>query len=355
MRRRAFVVGTTVFVLAAGGGVVAVTQPFTAKAAPAVAPDPARLAAIKEGPLSSQVTENGTLAYAGQEDGTPYTAVNQIDGIYTSVPTAGQEVKCGDVVYIAGDTPVPLLCGDRPAYRDLAYGDEGWDVQALNRNLADLGYGTSRDSDEFGYRTKKALKELQEKIGAEETGVLKLGEAVFLPGPLRVSKVLAKLGTRAGPGAAVAEATSSSRQVTVSLSASQQSDVKVGDPVQITLPSNKTTPGKVSRIGTVVTAPEGKDATVPITVSLDRPADAGALDQAPVRVEITTDGVPKALIVPVTALLGQAGGGYAVEKVDATGKHALVPVTLGLFDHTQGLVQVTGPLAAGDRVVVPAT
>jgi hypothetical protein len=33
-----------------------------------------------------------------------------------------------------------------------------------------------------------------------------------------------------------------------------------------------------------------------------------------------------------------------------------VPVTLGLFDDAEGLVQVTGPaLAAGQRVVVPAS
>jgi hypothetical protein len=32
-----------------------------------------------------------------------------------------------------------------------------------------------------------------------------------------------------------------------------------------------------------------------------------------------------------------------------------VPVTLGLFDNADGLVQVSGNLAAGDRVMVPAT
>ena len=40
--------------------------------------------------------------------------------------------------------------------------------------------------------------------------------------------------------------------------------------------------------------------------------------------------------------------------VDAHGIHRLVPVTLGLFDDADGLVQVTGTgLAAGQRVVVP--
>ena len=58
--------------------------------------------------------------------------------------------------------------------------------------------------------------------------------------------------------------------------------------------------------------------------------------------------------MPVDALLAQAGGGYAVEVVGADGIHRLVPVTLGLFDDADGLVQVTGTgLAAGQQVVVP--
>jgi multidrug efflux pump subunit AcrA (membrane-fusion protein) len=73
-------------------------------------------------------------------------------------------------------------------------------------------------------------------------------------------------------------------------------------------------------------------------------------------VAIITGRVTHALSVPVTALLAQAGGGYAVETVDAGGERHLVPVDLGAFDDTNGLVQVRGSgLRAGQRVVVPAT
>jgi hypothetical protein len=43
-------------------------------------------------------------------------------------------------------------------------------------------------------------------------------------------------------------------------------------------------------------------------------------------------------------------------EVVGTGRiHRLVPVSLGLFDDADGMVQVTGSgLAAGQRVVVPA-
>ena len=65
--------------------------------------------------------------------------------------------------------------------------------------------------------------------------------------------------------------------------------------------------------------------------------------------------MPDALVVPVTALLAQSSGGYAVEVAAPGGANHLVPVSLGLFDDADGLVAVTGPgLAAGQAVVVPA-
>jgi len=65
--------------------------------------------------------------------------------------------------------------------------------------------------------------------------------------------------------------------------------------------------------------------------------------------------VRNALVVPVDALLALSGGGYAVEVAGGDGIHELVPVSLGIFDDADGLVQVSGPgLSAGRRVVVPA-
>lgn len=364
-RRRSVRVGAAVLVLAVAAGIVVATKPFGEGNKPAPPTTGASsLATVRRGSLASQVDQSGTLSYVAQDDGTPYSVVGNATGIYTWVPSTGDEIKCGKVLYWVGDTPVMLLCGKWPAYRDLSEGDSGKDVRELNRNLVKLGYADRSeldpDSKYFGAETAAALEKLQDKIGADETGSLKLGAAVFLPGPLRITKAMAKLGTNARPGEQVAQATSTDRQVTVGLDASQQSQVKVGDKVQITLPDNRTTSGKVDRIGAVASSSGSKDsdsssATIPVYVTLQRPKDAGSLDQAPVRVEITTAGVKDALIVPVTALSGQAGGGYSVEKVDARGVHSVVPVTLGLFDNADGLVQVSGSLSGGDRVVVPAS
>ena len=167
-----------------------------------------------------------------------------------------------------------------------------------------------------------------------------------------------ELGAFARPGAPVAEATADTLEVQVDLEAFQQGEVKKGDRAQITLPGNSSVKGKVDRLGKVART-AGKDggvanATIPAYISLDEPREARGLDKAPVQVDITTKGVQSALSVPVTALVGKSGGGFAVEVVRVGGRRELVAVRLGLFDTANGRVEVDGALDAGDQVVVPS-
>jgi len=154
-------------------------------------------------------------------------------------------------------------------------------------------------------------------------------------------------------------ATSDTLQVQMNLDPSQQGEVKTGDRAQITLPGNTAVTGRVVAFGRVAQTLAGQgsqraDATIPTFISVDDPARAAGLDQAPVQVDITTEGVDSALSVPVTALVGRSGGGYAVEVVRAGGRRELVAVTLGLFDTGNGRVQVDGQLGENDLVVVPS-
>jgi multidrug efflux pump subunit AcrA (membrane-fusion protein) len=146
--------------------------------------------------------------------------------------------------------------------------------------------------------------------------------------------------------------------VTIPLDAAQQSQVKAGDKVTVTLPDRTATPGVVSAVGTVATTSGSGGspaATIPVEVTLTDPKAAGTLDQAPVTVNITTATARSALVVPVGALLARASGGYAVEVAGPGNTRRYVPVTTGIFDDADGMVQVTGALAPGQRVVVPAT
>jgi peptidoglycan hydrolase-like protein with peptidoglycan-binding domain len=279
---------------------------------------------------------------------------------YTMLPEVGTIVRRGQPVYAVDGQPVLLLYGGVSAWRpfqpDMAPGP---DVAQLKRNLRALGYGDGLAGDAFDSATEQAVRRLQAAHGLEQTGVLPLGSVAFQPGAVRVTTVTPSVGATVQPGAVLA-VTSTRREVAIDLDASQQADVKLGDPVTITLPSNRTTPGRVTFVGSVATTPSSDDSnsspTIEVDVTPTRPADTGRLDQAPVQVSITTASVKDALVVPVTALLALAGGGYGLETVDDAGEHRLIAVALGLFDDADGLVQVTGPnVRAGQRVVVPSS
>jgi multidrug efflux pump subunit AcrA (membrane-fusion protein) len=139
-------------------------------------------------------------------------------------------------------------------------------------------------------------------------------------------------------------------EVQAGLESSQRGEVKAGDSAHIILPGNMTVKGKVERIGKVA----ARDATIPAYISLDAPKQAHGFDRAPVQVQIATKGVESALSVPVTALLGKSGGGFAVEVVRDGAQRELVAVELGLLDTASGRVEVEGDLEAGDPVVVPS-
>jgi peptidoglycan hydrolase-like protein with peptidoglycan-binding domain len=344
----------------ATGGVVAMSS--AEQATPAAQEPPANTVKVERGALSAMVSLDGTLTYRARSDGSPYSAINQARGIYTKLPDEGDKVDCGDVFYRVDEDPVLLLCGTVPAYRKLDMGDEGKDVRQLNRNLHELGddadAGVDPDDNDFTWKTEEALKALQDDKGGDETGALDVDAAVFLPKSGRISKVTGELGGSARPGAQVAQATSDTLEVQVDLDPSEQGEVKKGDRAQITLPGNRSVKGKIDRLGRVART-AGKDddvgdATIPAYITLDKPKKARGLDKAPVQVEITTKGVKSALSVPVTALVGKSGGGFAVEVVRDGGRRELVAVKLGLFDTADGRVQIEGDLDEGDQVVVPS-
>jgi hypothetical protein len=162
---------------------------------------------------------------------------------------------------------------------------------------------------------------------------------------------------------------SAERVVSVPLQASSEGEAHVGDPVEIRLPDNSSIDGVVSTISRVATSasadsssngqggpsagPGGADATVDVTVRLHDAHATANLDQAPVQVSITTASDRDVLAVPVGALLAQADGGYAVQRV-RHGDLTTVRVTPGRFSDSSDLVAIRGgSLQVGDRVVVP--
>jgi hypothetical protein len=324
------------------------------------APPPATQPVVRED-LSSQVPVTATLGYAGS-----YTVRGQGLGTLTWLPSQGQVIGQGQVLYrVDNASPVVLLYGPVPAWRTLDEGLTGADVTQLNHDLVALGYASGSDIsvlgwDYFSWETAYGVQQMESALGVSGPPTsLPLGSVVFEPAAIRVTNVL---GSPGGPGAGpVLAATSDQHVVTIPLSTAQESEVAVGDAVTVTLPDGASTPGKISSVGAVASG-TASNATIQVTVTLTHPSAAGTLDQAPVTVYVTTASSPgPVLVVPVGALLaqvpgeGEAGARYAVEVIGAGGTRRLVAVTVGIFDDSSGLVQVSGALTPGEQVVVPAT
>ncbi|HTS98519.1 MAG TPA: peptidoglycan-binding protein [Streptosporangiaceae bacterium] len=393
-RRRGWIAALAVVVLVAAGlaGADAAGAFRTAKPAAGSNGYSTGTAVVKRTSLTSQTQENGTLGDAGSytvivpgssasgAGGPGGSSSGSGPGTFTWLPAVGQTIRQGQVLYQVSETPVVLLYGSVPAYRDLSEGLTGGDVLELNTDLVKLGYATAAALgprsgwDYFSGETAYALEQLQSHLGLTVTGSLPLGQAVFLPGPVQVTGLGTGVvpGASAAAGAVVLTGSSLTPVVTMSLDASQQTEVAVGDKVSITLPDGSVTPGVISQVSTAASASSSSSnspssgngngngsgsgsgtATITVVVALTDLKAAGSLNQAPVEVTITTGSVSNVLVVPVDALLAQPGGGYAVE-VTGPGGHHLVSVTPGLFDDAAGLVQVTGSgLSAGQHVVVP--
>jgi hypothetical protein len=311
-------------------------------------------AAVTRQDLSAVTPVTATLGYAGS-----YPVTGQ-GGTLTWLPSPGQVIRQGQALYETGNgSPAVLLYGRVPDWRALYEGTSGQDVSQLNHDLVQLGDADRADILALGWgyyswETAAAVRRLEERLAVSSPpGSLALGQLVFEPEPLRVAQVTGSLG---GPASGtVLTATSDRPVVTISLSTSQESEVAAGDSVTVTLPDGASTSGRISSVGTVASGTAAA-ATIPVTVTLTQPSAAGTLDQAPVTVNVTTaSSHGPVLAVPVGALLARAPGGYVVEVVGPDGTRRYVPVQPGIFDDADGLVQVTGTLAPGQLVVVPAT
>jgi hypothetical protein len=341
----------------ASAGVCATDHQSVATDEQAVAAGLDKVAADKRSVSTAEaaVTGPATSFAAARSSSTFYDAT----ATYTMLPKVGQIVRAGQALYAVDGKSCLLLYGSVTAWRAFVAGmSPGLDVAELNTNLRSLGYGNVA-GETFSRATGAAIMSLQRAHGLAQTGELLLGAVNFKHGAVRITSVQPTLGAAVQPGIVLA-VSSTERQVVIALDASQQASLKVGDKATITMPDNSTTQGVVSAVGSVATTPadsngQAQSPTIEVDITPSDPAATGRLDQAPVQVSITTASVKSALVVPVNALLALAGGGYAVETVNAQGAHQLVAVGLGLFDDSQGLVEVTDTkLVAGEHVVVPS-
>ncbi|MFG3257304.1 peptidoglycan-binding protein [Streptomyces sp. NPDC048172] len=310
---------------------------------------PPATATVQREDLSESAEAEGTLGHAGKRK------INgAASGTLTWAPKSGSVIKRNGRLYEVDDHSVRLLYGSEPMYRTLKEGVTGDDVRQFEANLAALGYTGFTVDDEYTGLTADAVKRWQEANGDKETGTVTQRDIAFASGAVRIESTALSVGDRTAPGRPVLSTTGSERVVTMKLDVAESGSVKPGDKVTVTLPDGESAPGEVRSVGTRAkkgTDPEDDSPKVPVTVSLDAPDKAGALDQAPVTVELKGETRKDVLTVPVEALIALPSKGFGVEVVQH-GRSREVRVEPGLF--AQGRVEVSGGgLRAGMKVGVP--
>lgn len=307
---------------------------------------PVATAQVTRETISDTETWNGTLGH-----GSPFTVAASGEGKITWLADQESKVERGTELYRLDEQPVIAMIGTIPMYRDLISGDTGADVEQLEANLAKLGYDGFDVDDEFTWYTSVAVREWQADTGAEETGMVKESDVVFMPAGGRVDGIPAEAGDTVTPGSDVLEITGSEQVVSIEVDVADRDLVDVDTDVTVTLPGGDEVTGTVTAAAVVEDEsdgggggggeePAGSDDTITeVEVTLDEEVDESLLGP-PVDVVVDVDEREDVLVVPINALLALTEGGYGLEVVAADGTASIVPVETGLF--ADGKVEVSG-------------
>ena len=198
-------------------------------------------------------------------------------------------------------------------------------------------------------------------VDASKAITVPAGSYAVVPSGLFAGTELAATGSTIVGDTVALTLTTAAREVTTTAPIGDAT-FAVGATIDVQFPDATIQPGKVVAVGTVATNSSntpGATPSVTITIHVDKIPDAvNSFVQIPVTLRVVADSTPKALVVPVSALVALAEGGYAIEVVtgaaaDGTQTTQLIGVTPGLF--TDGFVAITGAgVQAGQSVVVPS-
>ena len=201
--------------------------------------------------------------------------------------------------------------------------------------------------EEFDEATEDAVTLWEDSLGLEGDGEVAEQQVVFVLGNLLVDTVVMTL--------------SSPARVVSTTAPIDDDTFALGASIDVEFPDGTIEPGTVVAVGNVAAAgaAPGDTPTVAIDIHVGQiPPSVDSFVSIPVTLRVVDDSVPDAYVVPVSALVALAEGGYALEVVsgqDATGASTtqLISVETGLF--ADGFVVVTGPdVTAGLEIVVPS-
>ena len=280
-------------------------------------------------------------------------------GTVTSVAlTTGKPVKALTALVTIDGEALYGIPSSYPLYRNLAEGDDGSDVTALQKALAAAGYDPGEADGEFGSGTADALVNWQADHSLDETGQLDLTRFVsYRPGAI-VDDVAVEVGDRVGAGGQLATLRPpSSLAAQADVSQLDVDRLQLGQRVTLTFDGldGGTATGKVDDIPDAAASSSGSAGSstvvqyeVTVTVGkLPAGAKAGMTGQA----SVITASRKNVVVVPSSAIGGTSANPTVQVVVD--GSTVARPVVVGLVT-TEGSEILTG-LRAGEQVVTGVT
>lgn len=271
-------------------------------------------------------------------------------GVVTSVEIdTGEVVAAGDVLYTTFLRPVVVAQGGVPMFRPLSLRDSGEDVAQLQELLTELGFFEGEIDGLFGSGTRSAVREWQDSLGVDDTGVVEAGDLVFvesLPARLVLSETVTP-GGRLGDGETVVFAVSDSPDFEIPLSPEQADLLPLAADVIVTYAEGawdarieqavEIGPGQLALI---LTSPNGG------SVCGDECAEWVSLTGTTnFRAGIVVIPETTGAVVPVGALSTDAANNPSVTLTDGT----LVPVTV--VQAANGIAVVDG-IEVGTEIVL---
>ncbi|TDE00572.1 peptidoglycan-binding protein [Jiangella asiatica] len=356
-RRRGLWLTLGAVVLAGAGAGTWYWQHGLSESASPTVSGPVATAEVTRGTISATETWAGTLGH-----GSPFTVSATGTGTITRIAAQGTVVGVGAALYHLDEQPVTLLAGMVPMYRDIAPGDTGTDVEQLEANLVALGYDGFTADDEYTWHTEAAVHEWQDDLGAAATGTVSRASVVFMPAGGRVDGVHVDVGGSVQPGSAVLDLTGNEQVVSLEADVDDRDLLAVDTAVTVGLPGGQHIAGSVRSVTVVKAESSGSeggpgageessgadDTITAVEVTLAEPVGEDLIG-SPVDVLVAVDERTDVLLVPISALLALAAGGYGLEVVADDGTTSITAVDTGLF--ADGRVEVSGEGLAQGTVV----
>ncbi|MBO3743919.1 peptidoglycan-binding protein [Actinoplanes flavus] len=298
---------------------------------------------MKRETLVAYSTVDAQISYGA---GWPISVRSQ--GVVTWLPAAGKVIRRGETLLRVNDTPIVLLYGDLPAYRQLTEGTEGNDVREFEENLSALGYRGFTVDRIYSKSTVDAVKRWQKDLGLPESGTVEPDRVLYATRPVRIAGRLVRVG--ATVPADVLTGSGTRKVVTAEIETADAAWATAGTTVSVLPASGKPVPGKITSVSEPSNAgadTEAGTSKIKLVVSVEnqKALPAGG---AGISIRHTEQERRDVLTAPVTALLALAEGGYGVEVV-ADGTSRIVAVEVGMF--SGGRVEVSGAGLEADTLV----